>query len=122
MIKCNIKIGNASIQIEGSTEVEVVENAGFWGEVPCECGNCRSDKVGFFSRRAQGYLYVGVQCKDCSYTLNFGQNQEGGRLFIKGDDGWKAPYQHSGDASQPANPANNHQAAATQPDDDDIPF
>lgn len=122
MIKANIKIGNASIQVEAETQVALVDHAGFWGEVPTECGQCKSSNVGFFSRRAQGYLYVGVQCQDCSYTLNFGQNQEGGRLFIKSDEGWKPPYQSSNDASQASNPANDHQAAATQPDDDDIPF
>jgi hypothetical protein len=120
MIKGNIKIGNASIQIEAETQVGLVEQAGFWGEVPTSCGHCNSNNIGFFSRSPSGNLYVGMKCKEkeCGYELNFGQNKEGGRLFMKHDEGWKAPWKPDGEQASSA-PATSNVAPE---DDDDIPF
>ena len=88
MVKANIKVGNSTIQIEEERPVDLVEAAGFWGECPVKCGNpnCGSESIGFFSRTPKGNLYVGMKCRECKYELNFGQNKEGGKLFIKYDE------------------------------------
>lgn len=118
MIKLNIKVGSATIQIESETQVGAVAEAGFWGECPTKCGNCGSQNVGFFSRRPSGHLYVGMKCADCDHSFNFGQNKEAGGLFIKHDEAWQPPY--SGGGNQQGNEPS--QSNYAQPDNDSIPF
>jgi len=115
MIKGSIKVGNSTIQIEGSTPVELVKNAGFWGECPTKCGGCSSEDIGFFARIPKGNLYVGMKCRGCGYEMNFGQNKEGGGLFIKDGGKWNAPY--GGGSS-----GGGGSSAMDDEDDDDIPF
>jgi len=120
MIKGSIKVGSATIQVEAETQVGLVKAAGFWGECPSKCGNCKSSNIGFFSRSPSGNLYVGVKCGDCKYEMNFGQNKEGGHLFIKHDEGWKAPW--APDGNQTSNYGDDTQGNSPVDDDDDIPF
>jgi hypothetical protein len=119
MIKANIKVGNATIQVEGENPCSLVEQAGFWGECPTKCGHCNSENIGFFSRTPSGNLYVGMKCRDCGYEFNFGQNKEPkGGLFIRHDQEWQAPYGGGGSGGGSSSP----EYADGGPDDDDIPF
>lgn len=117
MIKGSIKVGNATIQVEGSTPVELVKHAGFWGECPAKCGNCSSDSIGFFSRTPKGNLYVGMKCRDCNHEMNFGQYKEGGNLFIKDGGLWNAPYGGGGGSG-----GGGGGGGSAMDDDDDVPF
>ena len=117
-MKAIIQVGNAQIEIEAERPVQLVEQAGFWGECPTKCGLCDSGNIGFFSRKPKGNLYVGMKCRDCKGELNFGQSKDGGGLFIKHDATWNAEYKGGGGGNYGGG---NYGGGGAQ-DDDQIPF
>ena len=123
-IKANIKVGGATIQIESDTQAGLIEAAGFWGDCPDKCGNCKSPNIHFFSRTPGGNLYVGMKCHDCNHSLNFGQNKEPkGNLYIKQDEPWQPPYQGgNGGGNQTKNYGDDTQGRSQVDDTDDIPY
>ena len=124
MIKANIKIGAATIQVEAEKQVDLVKAAGFWGECPDKCGNCSSPNIGFFERSPGGNLYVGLKCKECKCEFNFGQNKDGGYLYVKRGEQWNPEYtgNDNGGGGNQGEPTRNQAAAASNMDDDDIPY
>ena len=98
MITLKLKVGKAVVEVTGKNEKEVIEDASIFYEMPCSCGLCKSNNIGFRHRAHKDYSFYELLCLDCLATFAFGQRKEGGGLFPKGnDDGnWEPKYEGKG--------------------------
>ena len=144
-----IKVGDNEISVSGKDEKEVIEQASFFSQLPCSCGNCDSKEIGFSHQRPQNqYDYYQMKCKSCGWEFKFGMRKDDGGLFPKPSDnkakhGWQAPYSggqgrdEDEDQSQrshrqeaprgqsqgkPAPNVRSRQSTPSESDDDQIPF
>ena len=84
--KVRTKIGETWIEVDCMSVKDAVqaisEYAEFFAEG--ECGLCKSRAVSPGHRRTkEGWNYYSMECLDCGARLDFGQTQEGERLFPK---------------------------------------
>ena len=100
-MQMKIKVGLNEIQVSGEDEKELIEAASFFGQLPCSCGNCQSQEIGFSHRTAlkdgKPCHFYGMRCNSCKWEFKFGVRQDGSGLFPKPSDdsskgGWQAPY------------------------------
>lgn len=135
-----MKIGQNEVTISGKDEKEIIADASFWGQLPCECGNCQSKEIGFVHSTPSGYEYFMMKCRSCGYEFKFGIRKEDHKLFPKPEKnntgGWVAPFQGGNDdyEDRPAPRQAPRQAAPSRPaprpapkkpeydDGDDVPY
>lgn len=98
------------------------------------CGCCKSENIRFTERKVDNGSYLEMRCLDCNAQLDYGQNKEGGGIFVKKWDkenrrpmpngGWHV-YQRQGDSYEPpanAAPSQQRRMDPPPPTDGDIPF
>lgn len=86
---------------------------------PC-CGMCKSPNISPVYRKAKGYEYYELACKDCNARLRFGQTKEDQVLFPKRkleDGSWDR--QHRGWSKYSPQEQPRQQAL---PNEEDVPF
>ena len=97
-MKITLHVAGAEIEVEAETQAQLVLKSGFWGQLPDKCGNCGSGLIGFYARNTKKGDYLGLKCRDCKHEFTFGQNMDGGRLFVRHDTEWQAPYSGGGNS------------------------
>ena len=97
-----------------------------------ECGCCHSKAIRFVQRKVDNGFYLEMRCADCGAQLDYGQNKEGGGIFVKKWDkenqrpmpngGWHVYHRTSDQGSEP--PAQQQRKANVPPpsQDDEAPF
>ena len=80
--------GRIVVELEGETQVEVVEQLAAFQEIFDEsvCGKCQSENLRFIARSVDDNMYYELKCMDCHAKLAFGKTKTGGRLFPKRKD------------------------------------
>ena len=84
-IKVTRKIGGTTYTfvIEEDKDLDVLEQAGVFGNPPTECGMCGSTDIHLASNRAKSddgteYKFVKLICDECSARSQLGQYKTGG--------------------------------------------
>ena len=80
--------GRIVAEIEGETQVDIVEQLSAFQEIFDEtsCGKCDSESLRFITRSVDDNLYYELKCSDCGAKLAFGKTKVGGRLFPRRKD------------------------------------
>jgi len=87
--------GRMTVQVEGKTQTDIVEQLADFQEVfevgPCTRNGKTSEKVKFQVREVEGNKYYELVCTDQDpdlrgSRLSFGQHKKGGTLFPKRKD------------------------------------
>jgi hypothetical protein len=95
-MKLILSVPGGTLEIEGTTQKELIKQAAFFGSLPSVCPVCES-ATRFSFREPEGYEYYGLVCEQ-GHELKFGQHKEGGTLFPKGEwtkfDGQKEVVLH----------------------------
>lgn len=85
-VSTRIKVGSSMvITVQGKDEKDLIEQASFFGELPCKCGRCDSGELAFKYRRTDDYDFYELVCKACEATYALGQKKEGGKLYPRGN-------------------------------------
>lgn len=96
-IHLKLKFGQNEVTITGADEKEIFQGASFWGQLPTECGSCKSKEIGLIHSTPSGYEYYMMKCRGCGYEFKFGIRKEDHKLFPKPEKnntgGWVPPYQ-----------------------------
>jgi len=99
-IQLHIQVGSNKVVISAENERDLIKQASFFGQLPCQCGNCESPDIGFVHTSPQGYDFYMLRCKNCDWEYKFGIRKEDHNLFPKpdpnGKKGWSEPYSQSG--------------------------
>jgi hypothetical protein len=82
-MKLILAVPGGTLEIEGTSQKELIKQAAFFGSLPCVCPVCES-ATRFSFREPEGYEYYGLICEQ-GHELKFGQHKEGGTLFPKGE-------------------------------------
>ena len=86
MIKCNMKVGGQSLQIEGSDIKELCKEAELLSELAsrkCDC--CESVNFSFGYRNINNNEYYFVKCSSCKAELKMGIGKATQDLFLRSD-------------------------------------
>ncbi len=97
------------------------------------CGCCKSTEIKFQNRKVTNGSYLEMKCMKCGAALSYGQNKEGGGIFVKKWDsqskcevpngGWVVYNREAKHHSQPPPRGNEHdQRVNAPPSGEDIPF
>ena len=102
-----VNLGNTPITFEDTadTNIDFVEKASFYMDLPTTCGLCNSGNLKVQHRVAQDFDFYSVKCADCGAELKFGQAKEGRRLFPKAWDKYEPGVNSETVASEDYNPA-----------------
>lgn len=98
-LKASIKFGSNTVQVEADEPKELFREAGFFTDLPQECGHCKSKNIAPHHRKVKSYDFYSIKCLDCLHEFGLGQAKEGGHLFPKWKDGWKAPFSKDSDST-----------------------
>jgi hypothetical protein len=94
MLKATVNIGKTAITVEAEGQKELFKEVGFFSELPCKCGSCKSENITLSHRKIKNFDFYSVVCMDCKHEFALGQKKEDGSLFPKGE--WKPPYTRDG--------------------------
>lgn len=102
-----VNLGNTPITFEDTadTNIDFVEKASFYMDLPTTCGLCNSGNLKVQHRVAQDFDFYSVKCTDCGGELKFGQAKEGRRLFPKNWDKYEPGVGSNSVESEDYNPA-----------------
>jgi hypothetical protein len=73
------KIGSSQFkfEVDEPKEVEALAKAGMLASAPERCELCKGE-VTLNGKKAKGYTFVEIRCKECGATASLGQYKEGG--------------------------------------------
>lgn len=96
------------------------------------CGCCKSKNTRPRVRKHDSYTFFEIVCGDCTAQLSFGQNKEGGGLFLKRWDkdtkqplpnrGWSVYKKEGGGAKGYTSQAQDTHPADRPGDGSEVPF
>lgn len=77
-----------TVELEGDTPKALFAKLSEFVETfqPGVCGNCTCPEIFPVTRTIDGNQFFSFQCSKCHYSLNYGQNKSGGKLFQKKKD------------------------------------
>lgn len=125
--------GKTTFVMEAATPKEAFSKLALVDELfsEKECGCCHSADIKFVQRKVENGFYLEMRCQKCGAQLAYGQNKEGGGIFVKKWDsekrcampngGWYI-YQKQGDSHEQPSRGNAHNDSPPPPQDGDIPF
>lgn len=102
-----VNLGNTPVTFEDTadTNIDFVEKASFYMDLPTSCGLCNSKNLKVQHRVAQDFDFYSVKCSDCGAELKFGQTKEGRRLFPKAWDKYEPGVAADSVENEDYNPA-----------------
>lgn len=142
-MKVRYRMTNVEFEHEVSSRKEafqfVSDMADLFPSEPCGC--CGKSNTRPRVRKHESYLFYEIVCTDCTAQLSFGQNKEGGGLFLKRWDrethqalpnkGWSVykksesgqrPYQSQAEDRHPSDRPAANATGMPQSDGGEVPF